>query len=379
MLRGRPGVVPAGLRGCASAAAGVYAQLMSLRNRAYDRGHLTGHTLPRPVVSVGNLSAGGTGKTPMVAYLVRELAGRGHVPAVLMRGYRPARPAVRGPDGRSTGATNDEADELAEAFRGLRGVCVSVDADRVRGAAAVLAASPDVDVFVLDDGFQHRRVRRDLDVVLVSARQGLCEGRVLPRGLLREPPEGLRRADVVVLTRVEPAADVSGLEAEVRRWVRADVPVLKCWHEVEGVESLDGERFAPLRLRGRRVFLVAATGDVGAFEASAVRLEAEIAGTWWGPDHHRYDQDDWDDIQRQARAAGASVILTTGKDATKLRSLAAVPAASATRTDDTTPGPAERPGEDGVPVWVLRVGIRFHGDDGAELLQRVERVIAARR
>lgn len=364
MVDERPGVWPWAARCAASAAARVYRQLIGARHRAYDRGWLPSFALGRPTLSVGNLSAGGTGKTPLVAYLVRELARKGHRPAVLLRGYRSSRPvggkAARPAIGDVT-PWSDEAAELEQRVHGLGGVVVRPDPDRVRAAEGILREHPSTDVFVLDDGFQHRRVQRDLDIVLISVRRGLCGGRLLPRGLLREPPEGLSRADVVVLTRVEPDADTSCLEAEVRRYIRAETPVLRCRHEVGGLDSLDGERFSTTRLAGRRVFLVAAIGDPAAFARTVSTLDADIVGQWWGPDHHRYTPDDWAEIGRRARAAGAGVLLTTGKDATKLRQLG--PCGAAGETDD------------GLPVWVLRVDVRFYGDDGSTLLQRASDAI----
>lgn len=352
MTGGKAGVWPECLRAAALAAAGGYGRLIAARNRAYERGWLSQHDLGRATISVGNLTVGGTGKTPVVAWLVRRLAEAGHQPAVLLRGYR----------GEREGVGSDEAVELSGLFRGVSGVSVWPDPDRVRAAAAVLSQQPATDVFVLDDGMQHRRVRRDLEVVLVSATQGLSGGHVLPRGLLREKPEGLARADVVVLTRVESGsgAEVLGLESEVRRYVREGTAVVRCRHGVSGIETDAGEHFSAARVAGRRVFLVAGTGDPESFGRTARGLGAEVAGHWWGRDHHRYAPADWAEIGRQARAAGAQLILTTGKDFAKLRQLG--------------PTGAAAEGTEGLPVWVVRVEVTFW-DDGAEVL--MERAHAA--
>ena len=173
-----------------AAAEPAYAGVMTARNRLFDRGAKRIHRLPRPVISIGNLTTGGTGKTPAVQWLVRALQERGHRPGILTRGYR-----------KEAGAASDEEELLRESL----GVPVVANADRVRGAATLLERTPAVTTFVLDDGFQHRRVAREADVVLIDATNPFGYDHVLPRGLLREPVVGLARAHLVILTRVDQA------------------------------------------------------------------------------------------------------------------------------------------------------------------------------
>ncbi|MCA8925488.1 MAG: tetraacyldisaccharide 4'-kinase, partial [Planctomycetes bacterium] len=211
LLRGeRRGVGPALARALLAACAALYALVVRARNWAYARGLLRAHAAPLPVISVGNLTAGGTGKTPLVIALAQALLARGLRVAVLARGYGAAR----------DGELNDELREIAE--RVPQALLVP-GRDRVRSAER--AALRGADVILLDDGFQHRRLRRDLDLVLVDCTDPWGPAGVLPRGLLREPRGGIRRADWVILTRAEQAPErVAPLEAEVRalgtlRWL----------------------------------------------------------------------------------------------------------------------------------------------------------------
>src|SRR5688572_14608644 len=182
----------------------LYRGARALHRGLYAAGLKRRRRLPIPVVSVGNVTVGGTGKTPFVAWLARELIRRERRVLVLARGF-----------GRAAGAShNDEGEWLDRAAPGVR---VVQSPDRVRAAAAALSAAP-ADVAILDDGFQHEPLARDLDVVLIDASDPFGNRRLLPRGPLREPLAALRRAQFVFLTRAELAseADVERLAAEVR-------------------------------------------------------------------------------------------------------------------------------------------------------------------
>ncbi|MFW6062423.1 MAG: tetraacyldisaccharide 4'-kinase, partial [Planctomycetota bacterium] len=170
-------------RGLLHAASMPYAVAMRARRRAYRAGLLGSVGVDVPVICVGNLTAGGTGKTPMVAWVIRELDAAGKTPAVLSRGYK---------------AVDGQSDE-AELLKAVCRVPVVMDPDRVAGARRAIEGG--ADVLVMDDGFQHRRLRRDLDIVLIDATNPFGFDHVLPRGLLREPPSALRYAGAVVVTR----------------------------------------------------------------------------------------------------------------------------------------------------------------------------------
>jgi tetraacyldisaccharide 4'-kinase len=293
--------------------AAVFGAMAGLRGALYDRGLLPTERIDAPVISVGNLTAGGTGKTPFVALVVRELARRGLRPGIVSRGY-----------GARVAGASDEVGELA---RALDGVPQREDHDRARGARALL---PACDAIVLDDGFQHRRLARDLDLVLVDATRpfGLAAHggepvrALLPRGLLREHPSALARAHAVVLTRADqaPPAELAELQDELERWAPG-APFLRAVHRPVRLAGLGGLRDAgPESLRGARVWLASGIAHPEAFERSARGLGAEVVGHRRFPDHHAWSAEDAREVAAEAERAGA-LLVTTGKDAVKLAPL----------------------------------------------------------
>ncbi len=179
----RPPLPPA-LEAVAACVEPLYATVMRIRNALYDKGYFATHSLGRPAVSVGNITAGGTGKTPVSIWLATKLAKSNHHPAVLLRGYKTTAEGI-----------SDEAEVLRNSLAGIAPVIVN--RSRVRGAAAALRDHPDTTVFVLDDAMQHRGAKRNFDLVLINARNPFGFDRILPRGLLREPLQELRRASAV--------------------------------------------------------------------------------------------------------------------------------------------------------------------------------------
>jgi tetraacyldisaccharide 4'-kinase len=290
-----------------AAVAAPYGVVVAARNAAYDAGLLGVARADVPVISIGNLTLGGTGKTPLVAWTAALLARLARRPAIASRGYG-ARP----------GETSDEAAELAIL---LPGVPHCADRDRRRAAARAVAAG--ADVVVLDDGFQHRRLARDLDVVAIDATDPFGCGHLFPRGLLREPLAGLARADAVVLTRsaaVDPprraairaalAAACGGRLPPV--WAEAD-------HRPVGLRTASGGTRSLDELRGRRVFAFAGIGNPAAFRATLVAHGAEVAAFRPLPDHHAYAAADLESLAREAAAARAELAVTTLKDLVKIR------------------------------------------------------------
>jgi tetraacyldisaccharide 4'-kinase len=353
----------ASLRAALAVAEPFYAAAVSLRNRMYDRRLLTVRTLPRPVVSIGNLTAGGTGKTPVVRWLASKLCEEGRRVAILSRGYRAAGGA---------GALGDEQlmlDRLlngpaaapgAPGTRSTPRVTIRAHPDRSAAADAALRECPDTDVFLLDDGFQHRRVARDLDVVLVNCTEPFGHGRVLPRGLLREPLSGLRRAGAVVLTHADRVNEAgrAQIESEIRRR-RPDVPIFRAAHAPVAFRTSDSDASPLEALRARRVFAFCGLASPEAFERDVRNLSGSYAGHRWFADHHTYTPEDRAQIEASARAAGADVVVTTEKDWAKLA--------------DLSP-----PGREDLPVWRLDVAIQFSGDDESRLLAQVRRAISSR-
>ena len=298
--------VGAGLARAVLRAASVpYGCAVAARNAAYDAGILASHAAPIPVVSVGNLTLGGTGKTPLVAWVVRRLASRGHRPAVVSRGYA-ARP----------GEVSDEAAELAVVVPGVMHVA---DRDRVAGVRAAAAAA--ATVAVLDDGFQHRRLRRDFDIVAIDATDPFGCGHLFPRGLLREPLHGLRRAAAVVLTRA------TSVDADRRAAIRAALAdavgggPLPAWMETEhrpvGLRTAVGGTQPLALLAGRRVAAFAGIGNPAAFRGTLAALGADVAAFTSFPDHHAYPSADLDRLAMRM-PAGVDLAVTTLKDLVKI-------------------------------------------------------------
>jgi len=259
------------------------------------------------VISVGNLTVGGTGKTPMVIDLASRLVARGYSPAVVARGYAA-----------EDGQPNDE--ELL-IRRHCPAVAYVADPDRV-GAARDAVARCHSDVILLDDGFQHRRLARDLDIVLIDATCPLGFGRMLPRGLLREPPSALRRAHALVVTRSDQVspAELSRLLDQLHR-LAPDAALLTSSHRVTDVQALDGSR-SGIALADRRIAAFAAIGNPGAFRATLQHLGAIVAAEKWYRDHHRYTGYDVAMLSAFMRRTDAEFLVTTEKDAVKLEILA---------------------------------------------------------
>lgn len=312
------GAGPAAARAALAALAVPYAAAVAVRNAAYDAGLCIVRRAPVPVLSIGNLTLGGTGKTPLVAWAARRLAAAGHRPAIVSRGY-----------GAPAGTVSDEAAELALVVPGVPHV-----ADRDRHAAAVVAAATGADCVVLDDGFQHRRLARDLDVVAVDATDPFGCGRLFPRGLLRESPAGLARAGAVVLTRADAvdAARRHEIRTRVEAARRAAAPAV--WAEAEhrpvGLRCWEGEPLPLGVVRGRRVAGFAAIGNPAAFRATLESLGAEVVCFGALPDHHAYTPADLAALGASAAAARADLVVTTLKDLVKVRrdDLAGVPLAA---------------------------------------------------
>lgn len=296
----------------------LYGTGVYFRNRHYDRNPEASTSFPsRGVVSVGNVTVGGSGKTPFVAALARELLGRDRV-AVLSRGYgRRSRSAfVLVSDGkRILASAEDSGDEPLELARGVPGLVVAVGPNRAAaGRELVNLLGPHL--ILLDDGFQHRRVRRDLDLVCFDAHEPVASLRLLPYGRLREPLGSLSRAHAVVWTRW--SEDAPGGE-ELRRLVgRAapELPSIRARNRLVGFASLDGsEVLGPESFRGRRVGVLL---GVARPERVLESIPADVVFTAARRDHHWWDPAEVKSLAEEAKRKGAVAVLTTGKDAVKM-------------------------------------------------------------
>lgn len=303
---------PATLR----AAASLYALATRARAGAYDRGLLAERRLPVPCISVGNLTVGGTGKTPLVAWLVDELTLLGARPAVVSRGYGGG---TRIPERVTTGGDRETARRFGDepTLLAARYPDVPIVVGRNRHAAGLLAANAGgATVVVADDAFQHRLLAREIDIAVLDASRGLGNGYQLPAGPLRESPGSLARAAFVVLNRVGAAPDLEGLLRTVAKLApgasvaRADL-VFAGWR--------DARTGTPVELPpGAAVFAFSGIANPGSFNRTLETLGMNIKGGENFPDHHTYGDAEIVRLERASALSGAVAAVTTAKDAVRV-------------------------------------------------------------
>jgi tetraacyldisaccharide 4'-kinase len=312
-----------------------------INNGIYDRGIRKVHRLDRPVVSVGNITTGGTGKTPAVQWIARRLLAAGQRPASLLRGYTV---------GNAT--KSDEATLLEQSLR----IPVRANPDRVSAGRELIAQHPEVDVILLDDGFQHRRVHRDLDLVLIDATSPFGYGHVLPRGMLREPLSGLRRAHVLILTRSDLASSqgLKQIEDTLRRYNKSAL-ILRCRHRITAL--LNGDDILRIEdLRGQRIFSFCGVGNPTGFHQDLCNAGAIDPGHRWFGDHHNYSRAEIDILTERAQEAGAEMMVTTEKDWVKIEPLLS--------------------GANSIPIWRAQLELEFDEADQKELMSRILALMA---
>lgn len=281
-----------------------YRAAVAVRNAAFDRGWKEIHGAAVPVISVGNITLGGTGKTPMVEWLARWYRTRGARVCIISRGY--------GQDA----AINDEGLVLEE---NLPDVPHLQAPDRVK-LAGIAVEELETELIILDDGFQHRRLARDLDVVLLDALDPFGLGRLFPRGLLREPIGSLRRCQAVVVSRADLVTNAR--RAEIREVVgryAGSVPFLEARHSPRDLVDGDGASSSLDELAGARIAAFCGIGNPEGFRRTLDGLCGEVVGFRSFPDHHPYDADDVAGLGRWADELGVNLVLTTQKDLVKLR------------------------------------------------------------
>jgi tetraacyldisaccharide 4'-kinase len=292
-----------------------YGAAVQLRTRAYRSGLLRQKRLPGVVISVGNLTTGGTGKTPMVLFIAERLAAEGKRLGILTRGYR-GKTQLADDDTNGTGAahgvsSSDEVQLLKQRL-GDR-VAIGVGADRFARGSEL--AKEGVEWFVLDDGFQHLALARDVDIVLVDATNPFGGGYLLPAGRLREPRAALARSDIIVITRSEYTPAV---EAAIRHYSAA--PIFHARPRLDAIARVDGHGpSSPSSedtetLRNEKLFAFCGIGNPSAFIEDLRSWGFSVAGSKFFPDHRRYSQQDVQRIEAAAREAGATAIVCTEKD-----------------------------------------------------------------
>ncbi len=271
----------------------LFAAAVGARNWLFDRGAFRVRAGPIPVVSIGNITVGGTGKTPVAAWVAGELARRGARPAIVLRGYGADEPAVHA-------RLNPQ-------------VPVVVAIDRVEGVRR--AAALGADVAVLDDAFQHRRAARMADVVLISAERGLADARMLPAGPFREPVSALRRASLVVVTRKTAAPERAARVLDAARAVSGRDGAVVGLHPEALVAVPGGERRPLTAIAGRSVLLITGVGEPGSVAAQLTAAGATVSVRAF-PDHHAFT--DRELIIAAGAAADADFAMCTLKDAVKI-------------------------------------------------------------
>lgn len=304
----------------------IYAGIITARNYLYDK-HLLGITVANcPVISVGNITTGGTGKTPLVEFLTSHLLGRGRKIVVLSRGYgRKSRGTVIVSDGVSLlcGAA-EGGDEAVQVARKFPRCVVVVDENRRRGAQyAVDSFAPDV--IVLDDGFQHRALHRDLDIVVLDESRNASSIRMLPAGNRREPLSSLERAHFFVHNRAEESPDRMTAAGEGG----GGTPSAGMRYEIRGF--FDGQNGMPVpaeTLRAGNITAFCGVGHPASFRSLLIRSGLTPAAFLEFPDHHKYTRKDFSMIREESRRAGSGFLLTTEKDAVRIQGMGSVPGLS---------------------------------------------------
>jgi tetraacyldisaccharide 4'-kinase len=301
----------AGIAGCA------YSTVIQIRNFLYSHNLLKSFGVTQaglkttdrtqqtvPVISIGNITVGGTGKTPMVIWLCNFLQNKGLKCDILTRGYK------------STGGQDDEPAMLA---KNCPGAAVVVNPDRLAGAIEAVKKHR-AQVLVMDDGFQHRQLHRDIDIVTIDATRPFGFGKMLPAGLLREPAASLKRANAAIITRSDLVSenDLSNLTDTLKR-INPNMAVARAIHSPLYAIS-EGDKKIPLeQLRGKTVYSFCGIANPNAFFATIESLGVRIAGTKIYDDHYDYAIKDVEEIIKEARQAGAAMVLTTEKDFNKIK------------------------------------------------------------
>lgn len=334
----------------------AYGVVMRARATLYRIGALASHKIEAPVISVGNITTGGSGKTPLVEWIAQRLHLEGRRTCVLTRGYGRADPqrCVVVSDGENILADarvgGDEPYLLAEKLRGV----AAVISDRNRVAAARWALKNlRVDTFILDDGFQYLRIERDLDIVTIDAMNPFGGNKLLPQGRLREPLKSLARADCIIITRADLITDAEALRTRVRELSGGRTVLLSKTRITHVHPLLASEEISSPNTKltlPQTLAAFCALGNPQAFYAQLSRDQCALSYTRSFRDHHVYTQKDVDALTLEAAASGAQALVTTAKDAVKLRALRFA-----------------------LPCYVIEIAIEF--DDESALLKLIREAI----
>lgn len=293
-----------------------YRAMIFWRNFFYNIGFFVSKRLSCKIISVGNISVGGTGKTPAVLYLVKLLQDRGKSVAILSRGYaRKSKGTILVSDGKgNVSSLLDGGDEPVFMANKIPQIPIVADENRIRGAT-YLIDNFNPDYIILDDGFQHRAIERDLDIILINSQTKEKMNKLLPYGFLREPKSQLKRADIIFLTKTNLG------ESMVTVPEKLDIPVYKSSMVMQkNLQSIAGEVLRNDAISTKKVFAVSGIGDPESFHTILTQSGAHISGHYTKPDHYNYSDDDVKKIIKNAQQTNAEYIITTEKDLVKLKS-----------------------------------------------------------
>ena len=294
-----------------------YWGLIYWRNLFYHFGFFVTRSLPCPVISVGNISMGGTGKTPFVEYITKYLQSRGMRVGIVSRGYgRKTTGTVIVTDGKTKPKLwQDVGDEPFMLAHNLNNVPIVVDELRYRGGM-VLVKKFKIDIIILDDGFQHRALYRNLDIVLINSKDTIQNQKLLPYGSLREPWYHLSRSDILVLTKIN-IHKPQGLL--IRKMKETGLPIIKNTIKLDKTfRSITNDQIYLKNIKNCKIYIFSAIGDPEGFIASLNQTKMIICGEKIFPDHHNYNRLDIKKIEQMAKANGADYLITTEKDLIKL-------------------------------------------------------------
>lgn len=291
-------------------AAQGYTVVIALRNFLYSKKWLKTHRANAVVISIGNITAGGTGKTPLVIWLYKLLQQKNFQCAVLTRGYKATQETRL--------KTQDQIDEPGILAESCPQAKVIVNPDRIAGAAEAVNKFA-AKVLIMDDGFQHRRLARDLDIVTIDATQPFGFGKLLPAGLLREPLRSLKRADAIVLTRCDQSTDSELNQIENKlHLINPDMVVAKSIHAPIYAKSTNNKKISLEELKNKKVFAFCGIGNPDAFLHTVKKLGVILVGSKVYNDHHSYCEEDVREIFELADKSNVDLVLTTHKDWTKI-------------------------------------------------------------
>jgi tetraacyldisaccharide 4'-kinase len=352
------------IRGLLSLLSIPYLCAVGLRNAYYRLWKPAARRFPLPVISIGNITVGGTGKTPVAAHVANLLIQRHRKVAILLRGYK-GRPVDLGESNRKQAAERwrMESDEALVLQRRCPSARVIADPDRVAGARQ--AVDRGCNAIVLDDGFQHRRIARDLDIVLVDATAPFGFNRVLPRGLLREPLNSLGRSGILVLTRSDEIDKTNKSLLLLRlKQLSGGKPVIQAKHRIVGFTDVKGHVVPVDDPTVMQAVIFAGIANFESFRRSVEAIGVKVLAAYQYPDHHDYTQEELAGLHDVAVGLEANVILTTEKDAVKLVG----------RWTDGAPAWSDLP--EGCRLLALQLEIEFDPESEKILSDAIDAVLA---